>query len=98
MSDYRHKTATLKLVTSENKGKKTVKIELFSAVRWRQKHRPWKKVMFPRPPLNNDIKWWQLRYRLRVNGKWHGKRANYVFYTRDQVCALTARLLVVGLG
>jgi hypothetical protein len=87
------KSATLTMSTIENGVKNTIRIELFPALPYRRLYRPWKPFMFPRPPHGNDLAWWQARYRLKINNRWHNRRAKYVFYTGPQAVKIAVRLL-----
>lgn len=73
-------------------GKKPLRIELFRAEQWRPGYRPHRKTMYPHPPLRNR-EYWQQYYRLRVDGRWHGKAGyKYRFYTLEQAVKLAERL------
>ena len=68
-------------------GKKSTKIELFSAKQFAHRWSPLKRGMFtPAPPLNTARRqgFWEVMYRVRINGKWHGG-GSYTLFTREQV-------------
>ncbi len=93
MADLFKKTATFTLSTLGKGVKETVKIELFPAIQWRRRHRPWKKgVMYPRPPIQNNPEWWQGRYRVKINNHWYNRQAKYVFFSHDQITKIATRL------
>jgi hypothetical protein len=72
-------------------GKKTVKIELFPAVRWQGVPPYGKQKMTPKP--THDQRWWKNRVRLMIDGKWHRENGHkYSFYTRAEVFQLLARI------
>lgn len=52
--------------------------------------------MHPHPPLR-DREYWQQYYRLRVDGRWHGRKGyKYAFFTLEQAVAIADRLFARG--
>lgn len=80
--DYR---VPVEIILLKKQSKKTVKVELFSALDWRQNRRPGGRNMYPQPPWRSDG-WWESHYRLRIDGRWYGRsRKKYHFFSRGEV-------------
>lgn len=64
-----------------------LKIELFPLYLWGRWWSPGCHLFSPKLPLRSEdrIEFWQIRYRIRVNGKWVGSRAKYVSYTKQMI-------------
>jgi len=74
-------------------GKKSLRIELYSAEQWRRNWNPYRKTMHPHPLLRTR-EYWNQYYRLRVDGRWLGKAGyKYTFFTLVQAVELAGRLL-----
>jgi hypothetical protein len=95
MSDERIPAGVIIVKTPRFQGKKNVKIELFKAAQWQRKYRPFKKNVTPRPPvMDHDQVYWAQRYRLRVDGRWHGSAGfKYTFFTLDEILQLAGERL-----
>lgn len=74
-------------------GRKPLKIELFQAMQWKYSWNPYsKKKMYPKPPLR-DRSYWEQYYRLRVDGRWYGRKGyTFTFYTMVQALEIAERL------
>lgn len=71
------------------------KIELYPACQWKHNYLPGKQNVYPRPPCR-VVNYWDLRFRLRVNGRWYNpdrKREKYIFYTRQEIVNEILRLM-----
>lgn len=92
MSEIRIADIVWRWGNAATQGKKPLKIELFSAEQFRHSWNPTGRTMFPHPPLRNR-EYWKQYYRLRVDGRWHGKKGyKYAFFTLEQAVALADRL------
>lgn len=92
MSEYRNPAEVWIKRLPKNEGKKalgfcTTKIELFPAHYWAEHWEPGSDLFSPKLPLQSEARkaHWESHFRVRVNGKWMGKRAKYVTYTKAQV-------------
>ena len=93
MSEQRIADAVIKLGNAARQGKKPLKIELYRAEQWRHSWTPYKKTMHPHPPLRNRESYWQDHYRLRVDGRWHGRSGyKFSFYTLEEAMRLAEQL------
>jgi len=66
--------------------KKQAVIEFFPAAQWKMVYRPGKKNVYPKPPSIKDD-YWEIRYRIRVNGTWRKGRGiseKYHFFTMEE--------------
>ncbi|HHL33133.1 MAG TPA: hypothetical protein ENJ30_02070 [Desulfobulbaceae bacterium] len=94
MSEVRTPDAIWRFRIAGEDGKKTLKIELFRAGQWRRSWRPYKRNMYPRPPIRKP-EYWHTRYRLRIDGRWFGKEGfKYRFLTIEQATRLVSRLTI----
>lgn len=94
MSEIRAADIVVRFGNATPQGKKTLRIELFSAEQFRHNWNPTKRTMYPHPPLRNPD-YWQQYYRLRIDGRWfgrHGKGYKYGFYTLEEVVQLGKKL------
>lgn len=92
MSEERIPDAVWRFGNAAIQGKKPLRIDLFRAEQWKHSWSPYRKTMFPHPPLRNR-EYWQQYYRLRVDGRWHGKPGyKFTFYTLVQAVELADRL------
>lgn len=64
-----------------------LKIELFPARSWATKWEPGSVQFYPKAPLHDKARkeYWEARYRVRINGKWHSDKAKYMMLTRKQI-------------
>lgn len=94
MSEIRTANILWKWRIASDKGKKTLKIELFLAEQWRRNWSPYRQTMWPKPPLR-DRQYWQQYYRVRVGGKWITRPGfKYVFFTLPDVLLLVEEQLL----
>lgn len=92
MSEERVADAVIKFSNALKQGKKPLKIELFLAEQWRSDWNPYRKTMHPHPPLRKR-EYWQQYYRLRIDGRWHGRKGyKYAFYTLIEAVQLAEQL------
>ena len=95
MSEQRIPDAVWRFGNALSQGKKTLRIELFKAEQWRAGWRPYKNTMTPHPPLR-DRAYWSEYYRLRVDGRWHGKPGyKFSFYTLAQAVEISTQFLEI---
>ncbi len=93
MSEERTPDAIWRFRVAGRDGKKTIKIELFIAAQWRYSWNPFKRNMTPRPK-HRDNGYWKRYYRLRINGKWHGRTVRkFTFYTLPEALGIAERLV-----
>lgn len=94
MSDFRQPVETWVRRLPQNEGKKTpknctVKIEIFPAHYWAFNWQPGSQLFYPKVPLQSEAKkrYWETRYRVRVNGAWDNGRAKakFVTYSREEL-------------
>lgn len=94
MSDFRKPVETWVRRLPQNVGKKspencTIKIEIFPAHYWAFSWEPGSADFYPKVPLQSEAKqrYWETRYRIRVNGAWWCGRAKarIVTYTREEI-------------
>lgn len=83
-------TAYFKFANAKYNGKKVTKIELFKAVKWKRKWRPFKRTMNPTPPMNGDSSpYWEDNYRIRIDGVWRRSAScKYLFFSLGEVLDL----------
>ena len=92
MSELRAPDIVWRWGNAAMQGKKPLRIELFRAEQWRRNWSPFRKTMHPHPPLRNR-EYWQEYFRLRVDGRWHGRTGyKYGFYTLEQAVRIAQRL------
>ncbi len=92
MSEMRIPDIVWRWGNAATQGKKMLKIELFLAEQFRCNWNPYNRTMFPHPPLRNR-EYWQQYYRLRVDGRWHGRKGyKYAFFTLEQAVKLADRI------
>lgn len=60
--------------------------KLFPATLWAKKWKPLAKNFYPKPPYPTEERkvFWENRYRLMINGKWHKDKAQYCLMTRSE--------------
>lgn len=87
MSDPHLPLGIFCLKVPQFRGKKTIKVELFDAKRWRFKFSPYKKTTYPKPPIRDlNKEYWPNRFRVRINGSWYGVDGfKYTFYTMPEI-------------
>jgi hypothetical protein len=90
VSDFRQPIASLSIRLAENRGKKTAKncrIEIFPAKDFANAWDPKERLFHPRPPLRSidRAKFWESRYRVRMNGQWLVLGAKYTLFTRAEI-------------
>ncbi|MDR2551407.1 MAG: hypothetical protein LBD10_14540 [Desulfobulbus sp.] len=92
MSEIRMPDIVWRWGNAATQGKKPLKIELYQAEQWRHNWDPHKRTMHPHPPLRNR-EYWNQYYRLRVDGRWQGRKGyKYCFYTLEQAVVLAERM------
>lgn len=94
MSEIRAADIVLRFGNAAIHGKKSLRIELFSAEQFRNKWNPFKRTMYPHPPLRNQ-EFWQQYYRMRIDGRWIGRNKKgykYGFYTLEEALQLAQKL------
>lgn len=94
MSETRrpYETFTRRLLLNDGKkeGEKCIKYELFAAKEWALVWSPGDRRFFPAPPSPGlqRKEFWETMVRVRINGRWYKKKADYHFLTREEVAAL----------
>jgi len=95
MSEERQKQTTILL---RFQGKKTVKIEMFPAGQWRRLFRYGQRERWSEG-TTLDRRWWQGRYRLRVDGRWISRDGRkYGFFLPGEVWALAGEMFEAAVG
>jgi len=90
MSEIRQPDITITIKLHQKQGNKLPekrKLELFSATQFAHRWKPFVRGKFhPSPPLATDRRqeFWETRYRVRINGAWHGSH-RYTLFTMEQV-------------
>lgn len=101
MSEERTPDAIWHFRNASENGKKTLKIELFGAAKWKHNWNPSTRNMYPRPPsiLSAREEYWEKYYRLRVGGRWYrNSKSKFHFFTMGEAVEVAEKLITNGEG
>jgi hypothetical protein len=91
MSDHRKPIASFTKRVAENQGNKTciksIKIEIFPAYFFSDAWEPGSNSFVPKPPLKSSSrkKYWEMNFRVRVDGSWYPDGDKYNMFTKKNI-------------
>ena len=88
MSDERLPDARICLSLRQKHGNKTTKIHLYLVKQFKTNWNPNRTDYYPKAPMQfqaNDEYFNKNLYRIRIKGKWLKPKAQYTFYTIDEI-------------
>lgn len=94
MSEPRKSITDIIVKTTGNRGKKSLKIELYPAGYFREHFDIWDRSNWhPKPSLQTVARqrYWKERFRIRVGGKWYGDKAKYQTYSIEEIFSKVVR-------
>jgi len=98
MSEVRLPDAIFSCRIPQGEGKKSLRIEIFSSLKWKRQWRPHTGKppnMSPKPPIlpRYQEEWFSQHFRLRVDGRWwNTSDKKYQFFTREDAFLIISHL------